>query len=120
MHTVIETPNYLRDAETAGLSEEEQENVVTMIATNPKCGDMIPGTGGCRKIRVRGRGKGKSGGYRIITYFGGNDVPIFLLTVFGKGERSDLTQKERNNLHKLTQILVDNLRSKARKLRRQR
>lgn len=58
MQTVIETPDYLRDAETAGLSEEEQENVVTMIATNPKCGDMIPGTGGCRKIRVRGRGKG--------------------------------------------------------------
>jgi hypothetical protein len=54
-------------------------------------GDEIPGTGGCRKLRVAGRGKGKSCGYRTITFYSGESMPVFLLTVFSKGERSDLS-----------------------------
>jgi len=71
MHAVIETSVFLRDAARAGLSEMERDEIITMIARDPTAGDVIPGTGGARKLRVAGRGKGKSGGYRIISYFCG-------------------------------------------------
>lgn len=54
------------------------------------------GFGGARKLRWRRPGTGKSGGYRIITYFAGRDVPVFLLTVFTKGERANLSDADRN------------------------
>lgn len=63
---------------------------------NPDAGDEIKGTGGARKIRFGGTGKGKSGGLRIITFYGGADIPVFLLNVFAKNEKTDLTKAERN------------------------
>ncbi|WP_447954342.1 type II toxin-antitoxin system RelE/ParE family toxin [Sphingopyxis chilensis] len=45
-------------------------------------------------MRFAKPGKGKSGGYRVITYYAGDDVPVFLLTVFGKGEKVSLTMRE--------------------------
>jgi hypothetical protein len=69
MRAGIETSVFLRDAARAGLSETERDETITMIARDPSVGDVIPGTGGARKLRVAGHGKGKSGGYRIITYF---------------------------------------------------
>lgn len=71
------------------------------------------GTGGCRKIRFAGRGKGKSGGYRVITFYSGLDMPVFLLTVFGKSERADLTKAERNMLAELSRLLVESFTKKA-------
>jgi hypothetical protein len=109
MHAIVETPAYLRAAENAGMTDEEREVAASTIANNPLAGDEIRGTGGCRKLRIAGRGKGKSGGYRVITYYGGTDVPVFLLTVFSKGQRADLTQQERNDLAKLTKLLVQSL-----------
>jgi hypothetical protein len=98
MHAVIETSVFLRDAARAGLSEMERDEIIAMIARDPTLGDMIPGTGGARKVRVAGRGKGKSGGYRIISYFAAEDVPVLLLVLIDKRERTDLTQSERNAL----------------------
>jgi len=98
MHSVIETSVFLRDAARAGLSETERGEIITMIARDPTVGEVIPGTGGARKLRVAGRGKGKSGGYRIITYFAAEDVPVLLLVLIDKRERADLTQSERNAL----------------------
>ncbi len=118
MQTVVETPPYLDAAKEAGLSERELEAIKDMLARDPTAGDMIQGTGGCRKVRVAGRGKGKSGGYRIITFFTGPDLPVFLLTVFGKGERADLTQKERNDLAAMTKLIAEGYRRKVAKLRR--
>ncbi|WP_229733118.1 type II toxin-antitoxin system RelE/ParE family toxin [Sphingomonas psychrolutea] len=93
---IIETNTYLADAKAAGMSEEECDDVKTAIATNPLRGTPI--AGGARKVRVAGRGKGKSGGYRVVYFFGGGDIPIFLLTVFGKGEKDNLTKAEQNAL----------------------
>jgi hypothetical protein len=64
-------------------------------------GEVMPGTGGARKIRFAGRGKGKSGGYRVITFFGGGDMPVFLLDVYGKGTQANLSQAERNELRSI-------------------
>lgn len=84
------------------MSEEEKVTAVDLVATHPEAGDVIQGTGGVRKARLAGRGKGKSGGYRIVWYFGGGDIPVFLLTVFGKGAKANLTQGERNALRLMT------------------
>lgn len=118
MQTVVETPPYLDAAKEAGLSEKELEAIKDLLARDPTAGDVIQGTGGCRKVRVAGRGKGKSGGYRIITFFTGPDLPVFLITVFGKGERADLAQKERNALGDMTKLIVEGYRRKVTKLPR--
>ena len=98
MHTVVETASYLADAKAAGLTERERDAVVEMISNRPDAGDEIGGTGGARKVRVAGRGKGKSGGYRVITFYSGKDVPVFLLAVYSKGEKTNLSKTERNEL----------------------
>jgi hypothetical protein len=98
VQTVIETPAYLSDVKAAGLSDDERLAIVTMIAENPRVGVVIPGTGGARKIRIAGRGKGKSGGYRVVSFFGGEDIPVFLLAVFGKGDKVNLSKAECNEL----------------------
>jgi hypothetical protein len=86
--------------------------VVDLIAANPEAGEIMPGCGGVRKLRVARPGRGKSGGYRVITYYAGIDVPTFLLTVFGKNEKANLTKGERNALAAFTKTLTDSLRRK--------
>ena len=98
MQTVIETPDYVGDARRAELTEEERFQIITHLAGHPDAGAAIPGAGGARKVRFAGRGKGKSGGYRVITFYAGEAIPVFLLNVFAKGDRVDLSQSERNQL----------------------
>ena len=71
------------------------------IAAHPMAGDEISGTGGARKMRFAGKGKGKSGGHQVITFYSGTDIPVFLLTIFTKNEKTDLTAQERNALKKV-------------------
>jgi hypothetical protein len=112
VQAVIETESYLRAAKDAGMAEEEREAAVDLVAADPEAGDVMQGTGGVRKARLAGRGKGKSGGYRIVWWFGGGDIPVFLLTVFGKGEKANLSQGERNALRSLTATLGESLGAK--------
>ncbi len=107
MHAVVETTDFLSDARDADIKEPEREEIINYLANHPTAGVVIPGTGGARKIRFAGRGKGKSGGYRVITFFGGDDIPIFLLNVFAKGDRVDLTQAQRNDLRTVLEKLAD-------------
>jgi hypothetical protein len=98
MHAVIETPQYQSDVRAAKLSADEAERIILTIAQNPKAGVIIPESGGARKIRFAAEGRGKSGGYRVITYWGGDDIPVFLLALYSKSERADLSPKERAQL----------------------
>ena len=109
MQTVIETNAYVAAAKDAGMGDAERAAVVDLIAADPEAGDIMPGCGGARKLRFAKPGKGKSGGWRIITYYAGADVPAFLLTVFGKNEKANLTKAERNALAGLTKTLRDSL-----------
>ncbi|MET0375203.1 MAG: type II toxin-antitoxin system RelE/ParE family toxin [Rhizorhabdus sp.] len=95
------------------MSAEEQQMVVDLIAANPVAGEIMPGCGGARKLRVARPGGGKSDGYRVITYYAGTDMPSFLLTVFGKNEKANLTKVERNALTALTKTLTESLRRKT-------
>ena len=112
VQTVIETDGYLSNAKDARMSAEEMTAAVDLVAADPMAGDLMAGTGGVRKARLAGRGKGKSGGYRIVWYFGGEDIPVFLLTVFGKGEKANLSQGERNALRSMTATLRESLGAK--------
>jgi hypothetical protein len=112
VQTVVETPAYLSDAKALGLTETERASIVAWIAANPEAGDVIEGTGGARKVRFAGKGKGKSGGYRIITFYSGPDIPVFLLNVFAKNEKTDLTPKERNTLKSILSEMVKAYRAR--------
>ena len=85
--------------------------MVEWIAANPSAGDMIQGTGGARKVRFSRGGKGKSGGYRVITFFSGPDIPVVLLNVFAKNEKTDLTPTERRILKNILAEFRKNFRS---------
>ncbi len=103
--TVVETRAFVSAAK-ACMSDPERQEAITMIAGNPECGDLIPGGGGIRKVRFAVGGQGKSGGVRIIYYFHDQAVPIFLLTVFAKNERSNLARAELNQLAEVAKLLA--------------
>jgi hypothetical protein len=116
MHTVAQTHAFTRAAEDAGMTEEEISELASYLSENPTAGDVIVGTGGCRKLRWAGRGKGKSGGYRTITFYSGDAMPVFLITVFSKGERSNLSKSECNYLGELTKKIAVEYRAKVAKV----
>ena len=106
LHTVVETPEYL-GAVRKLLDSDQRDLLVSMLAAQPTGGDLIVGTGGVRKLRWALPGRGKRGGARVIYFFHGTAVPIFLLTAYAKNERSDLTQAERNDFRRLAKLLVE-------------
>ena len=99
MQAVVETPPYLADAERL-FTADERGTIIDQVATEPRSGVVIPGSGGIRKLRFGFGGRGKRGGARVIYLFGGDDVPVFLLAAFAKNEKADLTPAERTTLGK--------------------
>jgi hypothetical protein len=86
--------------------------IVDRIAANPEAGDIMPGCSGARKLRVARTGGGKSGGYRVVTYFAGADFPVFLLTVFPKNVKTNLTQAEQHAFADACKRLTDGLKGR--------
>jgi len=112
MHEVVLTPGFERDAKAAGLTDEAILEIAAVIAADPEGGDLIVGTGGARKLRHRARGVGKRGGYRTIHYFAGDDVPVFLLAVYRKGDRDNLSKAERNALAAILPRIAQSYRTR--------
>ena len=115
MHTVIEAPTFLADCRKAGLSEEDRGEMVLAISDDPEQGEVMPGTGGARKVRFPGRGKGKSGGYRTVHFYAASDVPVLMLALIDKGERANLSKAERNELRKELSGYAADYRASVRK-----
>src|ERR1700759_2579020 len=109
LHTVVETPTYLAQAEKL-FSQVERAAIVDRLASDPKGGGLIPGGGGIRKVRFGFGSRGKSGGARVIYLLGGEDIPVFVLAVFAKNEKSDLSAAERNALAKMVDGMIKNYR----------
>ena len=105
MQTIVELPEFLRKAQGL-LEREEKLSLINYLAAHPQSGDLMQGTGGIRKLRWAAQGKGKSGGVRVIYYYHNHSMPLFLLTVFGKGEKANLSPSERNDLSKFTDLLL--------------
>ena len=95
LQTVVETPTYLAAARGV-LSDEVRARIVNVVAENPAVGVALGG--GVRKIRIPLPGRGKRGGARVVFLFAGEDIPVFLLTVFAKNEKANLSAGERTAL----------------------
>lgn len=89
------------------MEREEVVALIDAIAANPSAGDLIPGTGGARKLRWARPGGGKSGGFRVITYYHSEGIPVFLLDIYGKNEKSNISDAEANALAKILARIVD-------------
>jgi len=107
--TIVETPSYIALAGKL-FSEREREEIVAMVAEDPQCGDVMAGTGGFRKVRVPRQGMGKSGGARVVYIWRNDKFPVFLITVFPKNKKANLTKAERNILKKRADDIFDHYR----------
>ena len=103
----MELPEYQRKAASL-LGDNEKTDIINLLAKNPMAGVVIQGTGGVRKLRWGRSGKGKSSGVRVIYYYLNASMPLFLLTIFSKGEKANLNKGERNTLAGLTRVLKQN------------
>jgi len=110
MHLVVESIDFRTQARRAGMSQDEMDHLISYLAANPAAGNQIVGTGGARKVRFARRGGGKSGGYRVITFYTGPELPVFLLAIFSKGQRIDLTAAERNAIRQELAGLAEDYR----------
>jgi hypothetical protein len=98
----VETPVFTRQIVEL-MGDSEYASLQTALVLQPEMGDLIPGTGGLRKVRwsERSRGRGKRGGVRIIYYWFQRDEIIYLLLGYSKTERDDLTPEQKRALKKL-------------------
>ena len=103
--TVVETARFLEDAKSL-LSGAGRAELVAHVAKTPQSGVVIPETGGVRKLRWALPGRGKSGGARVIYYFHSARMPVFLLAMYGKNEKANLSKAERNAMRTRIPILV--------------
>jgi hypothetical protein len=103
--TVVETARFLKDVKSM-ISDSEREELVAILAGNPVAGEIIPETGGVRKIRWALAGRGKRGGARVIYYFHNEHLPVFLLAAYGKNEKANLSMAERSAMKRLIPALV--------------
>lgn len=89
------------------LDDDEYRALQSSLMLRPEAGPIIKNSGGVRKIRWRSRGKGKSGGVRVIYYWAASDGQIFFLTLYGKGEKEDLDAADLRRVVKLLAELKD-------------
>ncbi|MDQ6959961.1 MAG: DNA-binding protein [Mariprofundaceae bacterium] len=89
MFTVAETETFVRQA-GAYWNDEERAEFISFIASHPEAGDVIPGSGGVRKLRWRAKGKGKRGGVRVIYFNMTAEGKIWLLLIYGKNVRENI------------------------------
>ena len=95
------------------MTEDELDGFKHYIASNPKAGALIQGTGGVRKVRWAVGGKGKSGGARVIYYYHNDKIPLFLLTVYVKSRKETVTAQEKSKLRELARAIVETYRRKV-------
>ncbi|AGP82107.1 RelE-like Cytotoxic translational repressor of toxin-antitoxin stability system [Alteromonas mediterranea MED64] len=110
--TITELPEYIKRADSL-LYESERKALIDYLSEHPKAGDIMEGTGGIRKLHWSRGNKGKSGGVRVIYYYHDERISLYLLTIFGKSERANLSKADRNELAKLVEILAKKALEKA-------
>lgn len=87
------------------LSDDDWQRVENELLFNPRAGDVVVGTGGARKLRVRLQGRGKRGGARLVYVYIERQERIYLLVTYAKNERDDLTPDEAGVIRRLIQVL---------------
>jgi mRNA-degrading endonuclease RelE of RelBE toxin-antitoxin system len=94
LYSVLETSVFSRRADVL-LSVEDRADLIDTLARDPMAGDVMPGLGGVRKLRFAPKGRGKSGGFRVIYYVLTESQPILALLIYGKNEQGDLSPAQR-------------------------
>ena len=102
--TVVETERFLKDAEPL-LGDSGRAELVAFLGANPSAGEIMPQTGGVRKLRWALSGRGKRGGARVIYFYHSGDRPLYLLMVYAKARQENLTAEEKKAVRKLATIL---------------
>jgi len=87
--SLIETPTFLADVDRYW-SEDDRLECFQWLANNPKAGDVVPGSGGCRKIRWSRPGRGKRGGVRVVYFLKPNEREIWLLVIYAKSSTANI------------------------------
>lgn len=105
MITVAETEPFQRKVGRL-LSEDERIELIAYLSINPNAGVLIQGTGGIRKLRWARSGRGKQGGVRVIYYFHNEEMPLYLLTLFGKNEKANISMAEKKLLSATVRVLL--------------
>ncbi|MDH2927217.1 transcriptional regulator [Lonepinella koalarum] len=89
MFTVAESEIYTKLAQQL-LTQAEQEELAVYLASNPDIGDVIPHSGGCRKLRWQGKNSGKRGGNRVIYFNRLENGKIYLLLIYAKAKTENI------------------------------
>lgn len=107
MHAVVEMEEFIKCSEKIGMTDDERFDLISYLADNPDAGDEIKGTGGMRKLRVAGKGKGKSGGYRVITFFSGENIPVFLISAYAKNQKENINAQDKKYYKQIACAIVE-------------
>lgn len=111
IHTVVETRAFTSRVKKLGLSPEELAALYVVYARRPDYGSIIRRTGGLRKGRIAKEKTGKSGGYRVFSFFADRAGPVFLLWMLDKTDEETLTDEQEKLFKTLTALLKKELRS---------
>lgn len=105
--TFIESPIFTAKWKDLGLNDDNLKKLQEILLKNPKLGDTISNTGGLRKIRIpiENKGKGKRSGARVIYVDVNIKETIYLINVYSKDEKADLTPDEKKALKAVVKIL---------------
>lgn len=103
--TFVETALYKKIVDSLKDSDVVKKFVESVLLENPKQGDLVPGTGGLRKMRVPGSGKGKRGGYRVVYYHHVSDEEIYLIHIYDKSTSEDLSEDEKKIIKELIKTI---------------
>jgi hypothetical protein len=103
--TVVETAEFLKRAARL-MPDSERAEVVAYVGANPEAGEIIPETGGVRKIRWAREGMGKRGGARVIYYYHSERLPVFLLSAYAKNQKANLSKAECHAMKRLVPLMV--------------
>lgn len=98
----IETPLFTKRI-TEIVSDEDYSEFQKFLAEHPEAGDVMEGTGGLRKVRMKLAGRGKSGGARVIYYHLESASQIRMVFVFKKDEQDNLTDDQKKQLKKIVE-----------------
>ena len=105
--TFIEVPLFTKKWKELGLTDEDLRDLQNILLQNPKSGDVIQGTGGLRKIRIPMKGRGKSGGSRVIYVDIEIKEVIYFINVYTKYEKDDLTEDEKKAFKAVVKMLKE-------------
>lgn len=101
----IELPPFRRFLDSTRDGQLLLKEIQESLLESPEQGDVISGTGGLRKMRHGSSNKGKSGGHRVIYLYGPEVEKIYLITIYPKNEKTDLSEAEKRVLKKLVETL---------------